>query len=775
MDSLNTSPSPPPPPPPPPASAPAPGEERGIPGFAGANLLVPNTAPQAGQPRDGSATTLPGSLGGELKAMELAPHQLPDWQPTTVRPPGPQPTTVYNPDGTIWSYGVTNGNVVPRNTANFGQSALGQVGARFRPTVPSGVGRGSGQGPSGTAPNLFYGQAVLPTGQLPLGTPHPFHEFPPGSVTQGTSQQVQRELPTGLLPQGTPMYYPAPTNVAPPQPPPASAPVEGHERSRSRKRRRPTTRRYSSEEDEYSSWDESPDRSRRSHRRRRHPRPTPPAGPSMEDFRSLMKEMFQQERAAGKATPAPLLPMQPGSPPRVSPPPPRSGAAGSAPSTSGTRSRRSPSLEIHASDSLSALEDTWQDSEDPPLLRHALPGSIASETGVAPPSPREPPTPITALRSTEEPLATGESAASEIGSTEHTIRPPDLDDARSQTREEDPRDPPEEATFPGAEDLEQVLNELNSFFGMPVPPPVTPAESTEWSRVCGPTGTERKQPLPPLHIDGELLDRCQDIASSQWTSYPRSLDSLLRVPETQYDTLLRTPDIADDVWEKLLHGGKAKLQYSKDGRARYQLCPPSRQEQDENLKKFDRTARFGLKVTALQFRISEWQTRSPRDHPLRQLMGRLQHELIKRASDQFARIAIKTTRSRRAIVTPGLGLSGIATGELHAAPVVGGDLYGGLFKATYERDRERNKRIAEDAKASKPASQTPSHRNRQQSAARSQPARPQAVQGRQQPRNEARPQQERSAGGARRGSARGHSSGRSSRARGRGRSYRGGQ
>ena len=225
-------------------------------------------------------------------------------------------------------------------------------------------------------------------------------------------------------------------------------------------------------------------------------------------------------------------------------------------------------------------------------------------------------------------------------------------------------------------------------------PPEVPASRCDWQRI-GTSGTGALPRSPPqLHVDGELYDRYARLANRHWSAYPRDLDRLLRVGQVQYEALIRPPPIPQGAWDRLVMRGQAKMTPAREGSApAYKLSATCPSDREEELRGFDRVARFGLKLSALQLLLSEWLLRapSPRDPAEMALVHRALALITRRSHDQFSRMALRATYFRRRNALPLLGLSCIAAGELMATPLLGPDLFGGCFRSCGRtgHDKER--------------------------------------------------------------------------------------
>ena len=212
--------------------------------------------------------------------------------------------------------------------------------------------------------------------------------------------------------------------------------------------------------------------------------------------------------------------------------------------------------------------------------------------------------------------------------------------------------------------------------------------------------------------------------TAHWSAYPRDLDRLLRVGQVQYKALIRPPPIPQGAWDRLVMRGQAKTTPAREGSApAYKLSATRPSDREEELRGFDRVARFGLKLSALQLLLSEWLLRapSPRDPAEMALVHRALALITRRSHDQFSRMALRATYLRRRNALPLLGLSCIAAGELMATPLLGPDLFGGAFDHVVEQDMTRREALR---KTSDPPTTMSSHRQGEKPPARGRGFRP---------------------------------------------------
>ena len=146
--------------------------------------------------------------------------------------------------------------------------------------------------------------------------------------------------------------------------------------------------------------------------------------------------------------------------------------------------------------------------------------------------------------------------------------------------------------------IAMILTELNSNFELVQTPPTGPA--TEGWRCIGNSPEGRAvaapQTKPFLHVDGVFPSIFQKVASGFWAAYPLELDRALRVPDCQYDALVRSPPLSTGAWERLVLHNKARVSTSAEGlRSYFTLGDAELARETDHLSGFDRAARLALK------------------------------------------------------------------------------------------------------------------------------------------------------------------------------------
>ena len=275
--------------------------------------------------------------------------------------------------------------------------------------------------------------------------------------------------------------------------------------------------------------------------------------------------------------------------------------------------------------------------------------------------------------------------------------PPSLDDFTDRSsvagslRGHEDTDP---AGFLSPEEYTSVIKELNRALeiepGVSAPPS---GEPCTWARI-GTTATRGEEtPGPTLTLTQDVWDRCAKVATRRsLSSYPRLLNKQIRVPDAQYNKLIKTPGLPPVAWDRLVLFKKAKVVQTAVGAApTFRFSETARDRADADLRAFDRTARFGLKLVALQRLLGEWFTNhaGSASQPVRALMCRALRMSTEVSCDQFTRVAVQATVLRRRNIVPMLGMSDIATGALQGAPLLGGDLFGDTFQRILEEDVTR--------------------------------------------------------------------------------------
>ena len=488
--------------------------------------------------------------------------------------------------------------------------------------------------PKAGVPPLCGGSSIV---KLPRGS---------GLTSAVTGDHYPYAIPLGSPVWGYPQGYPGLPPVPVSQRPPACR-GRSHERRKRRKRRSPSS----------SSSDSPERRKRRDNKHRHHKQPAEEVPPGQLASLLLTLQSVAESLKGGPVSQAPKTAVTaPCATPVVQITAPGQSASGPAPGTSSvlaptvlTQSQGpwvdgAPSLvseqdrlDICASDQFSA----GAESEGPPDLTQVSEGESRTETP-----------------QTSSELASGEPA---------------IPDELAQG------------------EFDKVILELNRALGLGTvfEPAVATGSLGSWARVGPSSLSSTEPPQPLLTLTGNVWDRCAAIAQRPVTSCPRNLDRMIRVSEDQYKCLIQTPSLPQEAWDRLVLNRKAKVVQGAEG------APPSfkfqdsqREAADSDLRAFDRSARFGLKVASLQHLLAEWFTNHAETAPLplRALMCRALSLSVTASCDQFARVAVRASVLRRRNVLPTLGMSAIAEGALKGAPILGGDLFGGTFAKVLEDD-----------------------------------------------------------------------------------------
>ena len=243
--------------------------------------------------------------------------------------------------------------------------------------------------------------------------------------------------------------------------------------------------------------------------------------------------------------------------------------------------------------------------------------------------------------------------------------------------------------------LEKVLTVVNAFFGLSTPQAEeSPAE--KWVSIGDP-GEGGAPALPKtrtyIHVDGSFPAAVQSVSGRRWSAYPLDVNRLLRVSDQHYAAIIQCPPVPQAAWERLALRKAATIATTQvAGQTRFELSNKSLSAELEHLAGFDRTARFGMKVSALQLLITEWMVACPledRGEETFLLMARVLTALSRAHVAQYARVINKATVLRRQHIIPALGLPAIAAKSLQDAPIQGPDLFGGSFERIVDEEVSR--------------------------------------------------------------------------------------
>ena len=196
-----------------------------------------------------------------------------------------------------------------------------------------------------------------------------------------------------------------------------------------------------------------------------------------------------------------------------------------------------------------------------------------------------------------------------------------------------------------------------------------------------------------------------------WTSFNQQLGKALRIPQEDYDRLIKVPTIPAAVGGMLLHPPSGPPKATQPSQGALKLSDPLSQHREETLKAIDRATREAFKSQALAQwtveAVAETLRGTPKETEVRPLLTALS-ELSDVTVDQLSRASVRISSERRHNLLPHLGLSAATVSDLNRLPLEGPDLFAGHFEhvlarqATYQDTLRRNLRLASKAPPRQP-------------------------------------------------------------------------
>ena len=186
-----------------------------------------------------------------------------------------------------------------------------------------------------------------------------------------------------------------------------------------------------------------------------------------------------------------------------------------------------------------------------------------------------------------------------------------------------------------------------------------------------------------------------------WSSYNRDQNTAIQVFDTDFEAVLRVPDIPPAVWNVLLQPPVGPPKATFSAARGYRLKDAEAQRREDSLRAIDRANRMAIKCQALAQWAAEALTEvlkpSPlheRTDPLLQGLGCLSEATV----DQLARSSVRLVAERRELLFPLLGLSEATVADLRRLPLEGPDLFAGHFEHVLARQAERQDTLKRNLK-----------------------------------------------------------------------------
>ena len=257
--------------------------------------------------------------------------------------------------------------------------------------------------------------------------------------------------------------------------------------------------------------------------------------------------------------------------------------------------------------------------------------------------------------------------------------------------------PPAFPRLPSQENVRQWLDSVQTLLELDFESgaPAEPTPHHQRRLMVG--AVESVDPTPRFPLEPSVGRRLQAWArspASDWTSFPRDLDRLVRVTERDYQDFVRTPPIPEEVFA-LLHqppSGTARAVAGEGGRG-HRLRDPALRHREDTFRALDRAVKTAVKFQGLVLWLSECVLRTletgsapgERTESLLQGISGMADATI----GQLARVSARIGTERRENVLPLLGLGEATVADLRRLPQEGPDLFAGHFGEVVARQAQR--------------------------------------------------------------------------------------
>ena len=254
----------------------------------------------------------------------------------------------------------------------------------------------------------------------------------------------------------------------------------------------------------------------------------------------------------------------------------------------------------------------------------------------------------------------------------------------TRSEEDEPKEPGSFSSF----ETQLRLVQRDMVRVLKLPTDDTPGDSSDRRSFKMRTGGEetRSTPFPTLPLDRLCMDRIKSTAAlKKWIPHTKRSKNYFQYPQKDCEDFFTVPTIPSTAKDKLQSdSGKAsaKAIFADKGKARL----------EEQMRKIDEAARFGAKANAFLLLLSEYivcaceeGASTPAD--MLAIAFRCLEEGLRMSLEQFTRISLQTTRSRRTNVLETLYIpyEG-AKKKLEDISLLGNDLFGGQFQEVFETE-----------------------------------------------------------------------------------------
>ncbi|PIK33471.1 hypothetical protein BSL78_29719 [Apostichopus japonicus] len=212
-----------------------------------------------------------------------------------------------------------------------------------------------------------------------------------------------------------------------------------------------------------------------------------------------------------------------------------------------------------------------------------------------------------------------------------------------------------------------------------------------------------QKPRASIPVDVECRERFEAVAQAKrWTAFQRSAHRTFHVGDEDWESLFTPPQIPPQVKERLRSAG------ALDGKDKFR--EKGAQTLESSLFDVDRASRAGMKYSSALLLFAELLNRSFQQAQASGISRKDTAAIIallgpvsRMVLDQFARVSVKATLTRRDLVLNSLNWSSRSTADaFRNLPILGSDLFGGKFDDKLREEAERMKSLREADEAHVP-------------------------------------------------------------------------
>ncbi|PIK52327.1 hypothetical protein BSL78_10783 [Apostichopus japonicus] len=232
-----------------------------------------------------------------------------------------------------------------------------------------------------------------------------------------------------------------------------------------------------------------------------------------------------------------------------------------------------------------------------------------------------------------------------------------------------------------------------------------------------------QKPRASIPVDVECRERFEAVTQAKrWTAFQRSAHRTFHVGDEDWESLFTPPHIPPQVKERLRSAG------ALDGKDKFR--EKGAQTLESSLFDVDRASRAGMKYSSALLLFAELLNRSFQQAQASGISRKDTAAIIallgpvsRMVLDQFARVSVKATLTRRDLVLNSLNWSFRSTADgFRNLPILGSDLFGGKFDEKLREEAERMKSLREaDEHMSRSASSSRPHYDSRQGSRFKQP------------------------------------------------------